>query len=488
VSLRTQLTLWYGLLLAVALAACGTFLYLTLAASAVRDFDAVLRVRATEIAQDLHTGDDPYLDPVDVSKEVLEPATLEGQPEPGVYVQVLDHRGEVIATSGTLLPVDPGQVAAGLADRETVLELPLTDGDRIRLLGLPVLIEARVVGVVQVGQTTQMLDQTLRNVERLLLVGSVVTLVLAVLVGWFLAGRALRPLERITQTAQRIADTRDFSQRMSPAGTGSEVGALARVFNEMIERIETAFSQQRRFLADTSHELRNPLTVIRGNLGLLRQDVDADNRVIAALEAEAEAARMSRLVDSLLLLARADAGQEVQHSPVRLDELVDQVVTRARTVADGRQLRLAGRAPATVRGDYDRLTQVLWNLVENALRYTPRGKAIELSLERVEREAVLAVADEGVGIAPEHLPHVFERFYRVDKARSRQSGGSGLGLAIVDYLVGAHGGTIDVTSVPERGTRFTIRLPLADEAPGRVGRPRRRRPGRPTPARRVAAG
>jgi signal transduction histidine kinase len=275
---------------------------------------------------------------------------------------------------------------------------------------------------------------------------------------------------------------------MSPAGTGSEVGALARVFNEMIERIETAFSQQRRFLADTSHELRNPLTVIRGNLGLLRQDVDADNRVIAALEAEAEAARMSRLVDSLLLLARADAGQEVQHSPVRLDELVDQVVTRARTVADGRQLRLAGRAPATVRGDYDRLTQVLWNLVENALRYTPRGKAIELSLQRVGRKAVLVVADEGVGIAPEHLPHIFERFYRVDKARSRQSGGSGLGLAIVDYLVRTHGGTIEVTSVPGQGTRFTIRLPLADEAPAAAGRPRRRRPARPTPARRAAAG
>ena len=246
--------------------------------------------------------------------------------------------------------------------------------------------------------------------------------------------------------------------------------------------------QQRQFLADTSHELRNPLTVIRGNLGLLRQDVDADNRVIAALEAEAEAARMSRLVDSLLLLARADAGQEVQHSPVRLDELVDQVVTRARTVADGRQLRLAGRAPATVRGDYDRLTQVLWNLVENALRYTPRGKAIELSLQRVGRKAVLVVADEGVGIAPEHLPHIFERFYRVDKARSRQSGGSGLGLAIVDYLVRTHGGTIEVTSVPGQGTRFTIRLPLADEAPAAAGRPRRRRPARPTPARRAAAG
>ena len=130
-SLRLQLTLWYGLLLAAALAACGTFLYLTLASGAQRDFDAVLHVRAVEIAQDLHTGDDPYLDPVDVSAEILEPATLEGQPEPGVYVQVLNHLGEVIATSGTLLPIDSSQVAAGLGGRETTVEVPLTAGKEV---------------------------------------------------------------------------------------------------------------------------------------------------------------------------------------------------------------------------------------------------------------------------------------------------------------------------------------------------------------------
>src|SRR5207247_1139162 len=163
--------------------------------------------------QDLHTGDDPYLDPVDVSAEILEPATLEGQPEPGVYVQVLNHLGEVIATSGTLLPIDSSQVAAGLAGRQTTAEVPLTERDRTRVV----------------------------------------------------------------------------SQPMPRTGPGSEVGTLARVFNEMVARIDTAFSQQRQFLADTSHELRNPLTVIRGNLGLLRQDLDSESRMVAVLEAEAEA-------------------------------------------------------------------------------------------------------------------------------------------------------------------------------------------------------
>src|SRR5439155_18739106 len=150
--LRLQLTLWYGVLVAAALAGCGSFLYLTLASGAQRDFDALLRVRAVEIAQDLHTGEDPYLDPVDVSAEILEPASLEGQPEPGVYVQVLNHRGEVIATSGTLLPIDPHQVTAGLGGHETIAEVPLSESDRIRVLSFPITIEGRNVGLVQVGQ------------------------------------------------------------------------------------------------------------------------------------------------------------------------------------------------------------------------------------------------------------------------------------------------------------------------------------------------
>jgi two-component system, OmpR family, sensor kinase len=472
-SLRTQLTLWYGLLLLAALAGCSSFLYLTMASSAMRDFDAVLRVRASEVAHELDTGEDPYLDPADVSPGELEPATLDEQSEPGAYVQVLDHHGEEVANSGTRLPTDSQQLATALNGREAIGDVPLGGSSRIRVLSMPVIIENRLVGVVQVGQTTQLLDQTLARMQRLLLGGSLGTLLLAVLSGWFLAGRALRPLARITATAQHIADTRDFSQRIPLAGTGSEVGTLGRVFNEMVSRIETAFDYQRQFLADTSHELRNPLTVIRGNLGLLRQDVDADTRVVAALEAEAEAARMSRLVDSLMLLARADAGQELERSAVQLDDLVQQVVARARLVADGRRLRVSARHPAAVLGDADRLTQVLWNLVENAIRYTPRGKAIELRLERAAGQAVLAVADEGVGIEPEHLPHIFERFYRVDKARSRHTGGSGLGLAIVEYLVRAHGGTIQVRSAPDRGTCFTIHLPLTDDAPLR--RPRRRR-------------
>src|SRR5262249_44720672 len=151
-------------------------------------------------------------------------------------------------------------------------------------------VEGRSVGLVQVGQTTQLLDQTLRTAQRLLLSGSLVTLLLAVVIGWVLGDRALRPLAGVTPTAPEIADTRDFGQRIPRTGTGSEVGTLARVFNEMVARIDTAFSQQRQFLADTSHELRNPLTVIRGNLGLLRQDLDSESRMVAVLEAEAEAA------------------------------------------------------------------------------------------------------------------------------------------------------------------------------------------------------
>ena len=241
--------------------------------------------------------------------------------------------------------------------------------------------------------------------------------------------------------------------------------ALRRERLESEARVEA----QRRLLADTSHELRNPLTVLRANLTMLqREDADPQLRLEAAQDAEEEAARLARLVDDLLLLARGEAGELVERRPVRLDTLVTEVVEEAQEAGTGHVLRLDRPPQVVVRGDAERLRQVLRNVVGNALRHTPAGTAISVALTRRREEVEVTVSDTGPGIAAEHLPRVFDRFYRADDgARTRTgpwgqdggSGGTGLGLAIVKHLVEAHGGAAELDSAPGRGTRVTIRLP-----------------------------
>ena len=229
---------------------------------------------------------------------------------------------------------------------------------------------------------------------------------------------------------------------------------------------EARVEAQRRFLADTSHELRNPLTVLRANLTMLqREDADPQLRQEAAHDAEEEAARLARLVDDLLLLARGEAGELIERRPVRLDALVAEVAAEAQEAETGHAIVVETLPEVEVRGDAERLRQVLRNVVGNALRHTPAGTTITVGLTRRRdasagsggTAAEIVVTDTGAGIAPEHLTRVFERFYRVD---DRRGVGTGLGLPIVKHLVEAHGGSVQLDSAPGRGTRVAIRLPV----------------------------
>jgi signal transduction histidine kinase len=287
------------------------------------------------------------------------------------------------------------------------------------------------------------------------------------LIGWLTAGRALRPLDTITQTALQITRADDLSRRIPLGGSSKdEVSRLGMAFNESLERLEKLFNAQRRFLADVSHELRTPLTAIRGNVDLLRRMGGADADSLNAIQSEAE--RMSRLVGDILLLAQADTGHlPLARDRVELDTLLLEVFREAQVLAAGVHVGIGEIDQIAINGDRDRLKQLLLNLVSNALKFTPEGGRVTLGLGRVNQWARLTVSDTGAGIPPADQPHIFERFYRVDKARSRALGGAGLGLSIAQRIAQMHAGRIEVASdgVAGHGSAFSVWLPLAAEKP-----------------------
>jgi heavy metal sensor kinase len=303
-------------------------------------------------------------------------------------------------------------------------------------------------------------------------------LVFAATGGWLLARRALQPVDQMTTTARRI-EAEHLAQRIQGAEVDDELGRLARTLNEMLARLEAAFAQVRRFSADASHELRTPLTVLKGEIevALRRPRESAEyQRVLASVLEEVES--MARLVDDLLLLSRADAGAlRLEAAPVELDRLVEGVAKEGEVLAREEQVRVTVQElePLIIHGDSQRLKQLLRNLVDNGIKYTPPGGEVTLALRALRPRpseansklpdapglwVEIVVQDTGVGIPPESLPRIFDRFYRVDPSRSREAGGAGLGLCIARTIAEAHGGRIEVQSALGAGSTFTVFLPL----------------------------
>ena len=292
--------------------------------------------------------------------------------------------------------------------------------------------------------------------------GAVVTFFAA----WVVAASVLRPIAEMTNTAGAIARSGEVSRRVSPESANSrdELGRLASTFNEMLASLEKAYAAQQRFVSDASHELRAPLTSIQANLELLRdrKGMPADEREHAIAEAASESSRLARLCADLLALARADAGTTLRREDVELDRVLMDVVGDARHLLRGQHLEIDGVEPSVIRGDQDRIKQLLFILLDNAVTYTPAPGRISVSLRRGQGVAVFTVHDSGIGIPEADLPRVFERFYRADRARSREPGGTGLGLSIAQWIVTEHGGRVELTSAPGRGTTATAILPLGD--------------------------
>jgi signal transduction histidine kinase len=305
-------------------------------------------------------------------------------------------------------------------------------------------------------------ENSISTLHRLLLLALPLLLLAVGSSGYLLAAQALRPVAAITDTARRIR-AGDLSRRIALAGPRDELRRLADTFDAMIASLEQLVSAQRQFLADASHELRTPLTVICTALEtrLRAREPDAACLRETLQVVHTEARRMHRLVEDLLTLARADSGQlPLQLAPVQLEEVVKEACEAAEWMLERRRLRLDLQEDVTLTADAGRLRQLMLNLLANAAQHTPPHGEVHVVLQRGDGQAILTVRDNGEGIAPEHLPHVFERFYRADGARSPRQGGTGLGLAIGHWIAEAHGGTLVAASELGRGSTFTCSLPL----------------------------
>ncbi|MDH4300401.1 MAG: ATP-binding protein, partial [Dehalococcoidia bacterium] len=343
-----------------------------------------------------------------------------------------------------------------------------TEGETLRLVAVS--INLSMLGpppgiqpaALVIARSTRQIENILARLVSTLAIAVLLTLAVAAGGGIFLAGRALRPVDKIAQTAQEIEE-KDLSQRIN-VNTKDELGRLATTLNAMIGRLEKAFQRQRQFTSDASHELRAPLAVIEAESSLALQKERPSGDYRQSLETiSQEAKQMSSLIDQLLILARADAGKEQWNfTEVKLNKLIANLSTDVEILCQekGLSFQLGETQDAVVKGDEVRLRELFMNLLNNAVRYSPAPGTVSVSLRREGQMAVVAIKDTGVGIPPEDIPFIFERFYRVDKSRSRAAGGTGLGLAISRHIAEAHGGKIEVESQVGSGSTFSVWLPL----------------------------
>jgi two-component system OmpR family sensor kinase len=458
-SLRLQLTFLVATLTAAAICLFASVFYVVLRANLLAETDDRLQDRANLILAALSVSNGPG-----VATRLPKLPPLVEFDAPGIYVELRDSTGALLAASPNLgdarLP-DAMVLRAAVSPGEPAHETVRAGYDEdLRLLAMRVSDAVALGGVLIVAESLEPTEGTLAQARELLLACGVGAVLLVVAGATLLTGAALAPMARLTRAAARIAATGHYHERVPTPARQDEVGQLAATVNDLIATVARTLEAQRQLLADTSHELRSPLTAVLANLDLLRRDLAAPERELCVGEASNEAQRMRRLVNDLLLLAQADATQVIARAPVALDRLVAETTTTMARQAIAHHFDTQLARELVVQGDQERLTQALRNLLENAVRYTPPGTTVRVTLgAEADGQARITIADTGPGIDAVHLPRLWDRFYRVD--RSRAAGGSGLGLAIVRYITEAHGGSVAVESAPGQGTAFHIRLPLA---------------------------
>jgi heavy metal sensor kinase len=453
-SVRTRLTLWYAGVLAMSLVAFALVIYYAAARSFHERQDESLRSTA-------HTVASAYVEEIEEAHSLTKAAevVLVELTFPDRYVQILDSSGQPIGASknlsGAVLTI-PASVLTRNGGFATV--------DGLRVAVVPVSTDSDL-GFAAVAERLSVLDEGLGQLRRDFFAGVPVVLLLASLGGYFLARKSLAPIASMNTQTQRIS-AESLSSRLDVTNPRDELGRFATTINDLLARLENSFNEQQRFIADASHELRTPLAVLRGEtevaLGKTRT-VEEYQESLTLIQEEAE--RLSRIVEDLFILARQPIKSPTTliKESVSLSEVVADCARAAQVLADrkGVRLKLENDSPSiALNADEELLKRMILNLLDNAVKYTPEGGEILLTVARENGNAEIIVRDTGIGIPETDQQRVFDRFYRVDKARSRALGGAGLGLSIVRCIVEAHRGQITIKSIPRHGSTFTVSLPL----------------------------
>ena len=470
-SLRSRLTFFYTVVLSAVLVLFGLGVYGLVSIVQFRQIDTTLDRTARDLIDVIRVDDSGQF-------VLSERVSFDSS----VIIQIWDLENNLV---GLTLAVEPDSPLREPFD-PTLMDTSVpayssvrVAGVHFRVLAVPLHTGGTPIGLMQAATSLTVIDALRADMLNYLVILSVLAVLLAGMFGLIIGGRALSPLARVTETALQITRADDLSRRIPTQGiVDDEVGKLITAFNDTMGRLDKLFATQRRFVADIGHELRTPLTVIRGNLDLMHRMGRYDEQSLHSIELEVD--RLARLVEDLLVLAQAESGKlPMERRRVELDTLLLEVFNQAHVLAGDRvKLEIGQIDQVMVCGDHDRLRQVVLNLVANAIKYTAEGGKVTVNLSKENGQAYFSVKDNGAGIPAADLPHVFERFYRGDKSRSRGKDGAGfgLGLSIAYWIVRNHGGEIDVKSKVKKGSTFTVRLPLAEqdcaEATGKLSRSR----------------
>lgn len=461
--LRVRLTLWYGSALALVLIIFSVILYAMTARNLRDAVDESLEDTATIAVRSLEErGFLPLLNERELLSQFPELARIDK------FFQIFSPSGTITISSPNIkhhdVPLSRTALETAFSGHSIFESAKYPNEPPLRVISVPIMYQGNLLYIVQVGTSMETVGETLHRFLILLVIAIPIALAVSLAGGWFLAGRALRPVDEITLAAQRIA-AGDLSQRLGMPTAQDEIGRLAATFNDMIGRLDASFRQIRQFTSDASHELRTPLTVMKGETDLILRRPRPVDDYKSVLESNLEEIdRMTRIVDELLFLSRADMGEvKMEALPVALEALVEDVHRQARALGHDRNIEvvLGTVTPVVVQGDDLRLRELLLNLVENAMKYSHPGGKVEIALLRERQEARLSITDHGIGIAPSDHNKIFQRFFRTDVARAHTKKGTGLGLAICAWIADLHNGRVEVQSELGQGSTFTVVLPLA---------------------------
>jgi heavy metal sensor kinase len=456
-NLRVRFALWAAALLLAALTGFSIFVYTSLTSSLSAALDDSLRLSASQAIASINMENGQ----INFSDSIPEGTAAANLVERGLTIRILSPQSDILQSFGPYraMPIDTPSLDAAIQGQATFkTATDPQEGDVVRFFTAPIVENKILVGIVQVGQDLGNIQDTQERLLAALLLAAPLLVGLVGLGGYFLSAHALAPIDAMITTANRISAD-DLSARLNLPATDDEIGRLAATFDRMLSRLDESFRRERQFTADASHELRTPLTAMQAILSVIREERGSPeefNEALADLTEETE--RLQALAEDLLLLSRNDLLQRMISETIDLSALLHDVCDSLRPLAEAKGLTLMCNASGdlTMTGDRDGLVRLFVNLLDNAIQYTEQG-GITLSASRENKDSLrVNLTDTGRGIAPEHLPHIFDRFYQADKSRSTR--GAGLGLAIALEIARAHGGTIEVHSEVGKGTTFSLRL------------------------------